>query len=390
MPVVDRQLVVTLLQDLVRIPSVNPDLVPGAPGEADVADFIATTLRGWGLAVEVSEAAAGRPNVVATLAGTGGGRTLLFNGHMDTVSVEGMDEPYSGAVRDGRLYGRGAIDMKGSLAATMAATKALVDGGSTRRGDVVFTYVADEEYASIGTEAVVADVRAGRLSSPDAAVNTEPTGLRVGIGHKGFTWIEVVTEGKAAHGSRPDLGVDAVAQMGKVLVELGGLQQRLSTGSRHALLGTGSVHASTIEGGRELSSYPDRCLLRLERRTVPPETAADVAGELEQIVAQLSADDPTFRASSKATFVRNPWQADTASDIVTTAAAAIQAVTGAPAETMTQTGWLDSALLGGAGIPTVICGPCGEGLHAAVEWVDVDSLGTCAEIYAEIIERFCA
>ena len=154
--------------------------------------------------------------------------------------------------------------------------------------------------------------------------------------------------------------------MGKVLVELGGLQQRLSTGSRHALLGTGSVHASTIEGGRELSSYPDRCLLRLERRTVPPETAADVAGEFEQIVAQLSADDPTFRASSKATFVRNPWQADTASDIVTTAAAAIQAVTGAPAETMTQTGWLDSALLGGAGIPTVICGPCGEGLHAAV------------------------
>ena len=223
MPPVDSTLAVTLLQDLVRIPSVNPDLVPGAPGEAGVAAYIADTLRGWGLEVAVREAAAGRPNVIATLAGSAGGRTLLFNGHMDTVSVEGMDEPYAGTLRDGRLYGRGAIDMKGSLAATMTATKALVDEGATLRGNVVFTYVADEEYASIGTAAVVADIREGRLPRPDAAVNTEATGLRVGIGHKGFTWLDVVTEGKAAHGSRPDLGVDAIVHMGKVLVELGAL-----------------------------------------------------------------------------------------------------------------------------------------------------------------------
>ena len=389
MPPVDSTLATTLLHDLVLIPSVNPDLVPGAPGEAEVAAYIADTLRGWGLEVAVREAAAGRPNVIATLAGSGGGRTLLFNGHMDTVSVEGMDEPYAGTLRDGRLYGRGAIDMKGSLAATMTATKALVDEGATLRGNVVFTYVADEEYASIGTAAVVADIREGRLPRPDAAVNTEATGLRVGIGHKGFTWLDVVTEGKAAHGSRPDLGVDAIVHMGKVLVELGALQARLTAGPRHPRLGTGSVHASLVAGGRELSSYPDRCELRLERRTVPPETADDVAGEFDEIITRLSTNDETFRASSTVTFVRNPWEADPASDIVKATTAAIGCVTGTDAETMTQTGWLDSGLLGDAGIPTVICGPRGEGLHAAVEWVEVDSLATCADIYTEIIRQFC-
>ena len=390
MQTVDYQLATTVLQDLVRIPSVNPDLVPDADGEAKIANYIADTLAGWGLEVQVREIAEGRLNVIATLEGAGAGRTLLFNGHMDTVGVEGMAEPYSGEVRDGRLYGRGAIDMKGSLAATMAATKSLIDSGITLRGSVIFTYVADEEYASIGTSAIADDIRQGRLRRPDGAVNTEATGLRVGIGHKGFTWLEVVTEGKAAHGSRPDLGVDAIAQMGKLLVEVDRLQEQLAAGDPHPLLGAGSVHASLVNGGREMSSYPARCTLKLERRTVPSETADSVAEELEKIISRLSTEDPAFHASSRVMLVRNPWQADPRSQIVKTTAAAIEAVTGAPSATMTQTGWLDSALLGDVGIPTVICGPSGEGLHAEVESIDVTSLGTCTEIYAEIIRRFCA
>ena len=390
MQTVDYQLATTVLQDLVRIPSVNPDLVPDADGEAKIANYIADTLAGWGLEVQVREIAEGRLNVIATLEGAGAGRTLLFNGHMDTVGVEGMAEPYSGEVRDGRLYGRGAIDMKGSLAATMAATKNLIDSGITLRGSVIFTYVADEEYASIGTSAIADDIRQGRLRRPDGAVNTEATGLRVGIGHKGFTWLEVVTEGKAAHGSRPDLGVDAIAQMGKLLVEVDRLQEQLAAGDQHSLLGAGSVHASLVNGGREMSSYPARCTLRLERRTVPSESADSVAEEIEEIISRLSTEDPAFHASSRVMLVRNPWQADPRSQIVKTTAAAIEAVTGAPSATMTQTGWLDSALLGDVGIPTVICGPSGEGLHAEVESIDVTSLGTCTEIYAEIIRRFCA
>ena len=303
---VDSRLATTVLQDLIRIPSVNPDLVSGAEGETQIAGYIADKLRGWGLAVQVQETAERRPNVIATLKGSGGGRTLLFNGHMDTVGVEGMAEPYSGKVRDGRVYGRGAIDMKGSLAATMAATKGLIDGGPTLRGNVIFTYVTDEEYASVGTTAIADDIRQGRLPRPDGAVNTEATGLRVGVGHKGFVWLEVVTEGKAAHGSRPDLGVDAITHMGKVLVELGRLQERLTTGDRHPLLGVGSVHASLVDGGREMSSYPDHCTLKLERRTVPPETADGVADELKQIVFRLSTEDPTFRARSQSVAGRSP------------------------------------------------------------------------------------
>ena len=390
MQTVDYQLATTVLQDLVRIPSVNPDLVPDADGEAKIANYIADTLAGWGLEVQVREIAEGRLNVIATLEGAGAGRTLLFNGHMDTVGVEGMAEPYSGEVRDGRLYGRGAIDMKGSLAATMAATKSLIDSGITLRGSVIFTYVADEEYASIGTSAIADDIRQGRLRRPDGAVNTEATGLRVGIGHKGFTWLEVVTEGKAAHGSRPDLGVDAIAQMGKLLVEVDRLQEQLAAGDQHSLLGAGSVHASLVNGGREMSSYPARCTLKLERRTVPSETADSVAEEIEKIISRLSTEDSAFHASSRVMLVRNPWQADPRSQIVKTTAEAIEAVTGAPSATMTQAGWLDSALLGDVGIPTVICGPSGEGLHAEVESIDVTSLGTCTEIYAEIIRRFCA
>ena len=389
MPAVDRDLATTLTQDLVRIPSVNPDLLPGAPGEAEVADYIAGKLRSWGLEVRVGDAAPGRPNVIGILEGTGGGRTLLFNGHMDTVGTEGMADPFSGRVEGGKVYGRGAIDMKGSLAATLCATKAIVDGGVQLRGSVIFTYVADEEYASVGTEAVVVDIEAGRLPHPDAAVNTEPSGLRVGIGHKGFTWLAVDVVGKAAHGSRPDLGVDAIVHMGKVLAEIDRWQERLSAGPEHPLLGAGSVHASLIEGGRELSSYPDRCALKLERRTVPPKDADDVLAELQDILEKLSADVPDFRATSEQLLVRNPWEADTQSDVVEIVSGAISSVTGNPAATMTHTGWLDSALLGDAGIPTVICGPIGEGLHAAVEWVDVSSLGSCAQVYADVIEDFC-
>lgn len=380
---------VNILQDLVRIPSVNADLVPGAPNEAAMARYICDLMQSWGLEAINQEMAPGRHNAIGILRGTGGGRTLLFNGHMDTVSVEGMADPYSGEVRDGKLFGRGAIDMKGSLAATLAATHMLVQSGKRLRGDVIFTYVADEEYASIGTEAVVGDIQQARLPRPDAAINTEATGLKMGIGHKGFTWIDVETIGRAAHGSRADLGVDAIAQMGKVLVEITRLQQDLNSGRPHPLLGTGSVHASLIQGGRELSSYPDHCQLQVERRTVPPESARDIAHEMESILEQLARADPTFQATSRVTFVRNPWQADPQSDIVKALSQSIQNVTAAAAEVMTFTAWLDSALLGDAGIPTVVFGPSGEGAHALVEWVDVTSLGVCAQVYADVIERFC-
>src|SRR5579859_3808023 len=253
-----------LLRQLVAIDSVNPDLVPGGAGEGNIARFVAEWLKRAGLEVIVDEVAPGRPNIVGIARGSGGGRSLLLNAHMDTVGVTGMERPHDPYIENNRLYGRGAFDMKGGLAAIMMA------GATARRrglrGDVIVTAVVDEEFASIGTEAIVRQWRA------DAAIVTEPTELDICTAHKGFAWFTVETQGVAAHGSRPDLGVDAIVEMGKVLVGLEELDLALRAASPHRLLGTGSVHASLIEGGQELSSYPERCTLSIERRTIPGET----------------------------------------------------------------------------------------------------------------------
>ncbi len=386
---IDREQLVKILQALVRIPSVNPDLVPGAMGERDCAQYICDLMQSRGLEVLNRELAPNRHNAIGLLRGSGGGRTLLFNGHMDTVSVEGMSDPFMGEMQDGKLFGRGAFDMKGSLAATLAAAHAIVRSGVQLRGDVVFTFVADEEYASIGTQAIVDDIQRGHLPRPDGALNTEPTDLKLCIAHKGFAWAEIETLGIAAHGSRPDLGVDAIMQMGKVLVELSALQQRLSAGARHPSLGTGSVHASLIHGGRELSSYPDRCTLLIERRTVPPEAEQTVANEVGAILERLARNDDTFQATSRVTFVRSAWAADLQSEIARVVEAASARVLGKPTTRTTFPFWMDTALLGDAGIPTIVFGPSGAGAHATEEWVDMDSVEVCARVYAEVVNNFC-
>ena len=253
-----------LLFDLVAINSVNPDLVPGAPGEAEIAAYITRWLEQSGLEVQLIESVTGRPNVVAIARGTGGGRSLLLNGHMDTVGVSGMDGGWEPQVRDGRLYGRGAYDMKGGLAACMSAIAEVRKRGL--RGDVILTAVMDEEYASLGTQELASRFRA------DGAIVAEFTELQLILAHRGFVWLEVETLGRAAHGSRPDLGVDAILKMGQVLMELEQLDHDLRSNPTHPLLGSGSLHASIINGGLEKSTYPTRCLLSLERRTLPGET----------------------------------------------------------------------------------------------------------------------
>jgi acetylornithine deacetylase len=259
-----------LLADLVAIDSVNPALVPGAAGEREIAGFVAEWLRERGLDVSLHGPAA-RPSVVGVARGRGGGASLMLCAHTDTVSVAGMSRPHEPRIEDGRLYGRGAFDMKGGLAAIMLA--AVAAATLELRGDVIVAAVSDEEYASDGVQEVVS------RWSADACIVTEPTHLRACIAHKGFIWAELETHGVAAHGSRVDLGVDAIAGMGPVLAGIPALQARLNA-SPHPLLGPGSLHASLISGGVELSSYPDRCVLSVERRTVPGETAESVEAEL--------------------------------------------------------------------------------------------------------------
>src|SRR5437588_5345936 len=220
--------ITNLLQQLVSINSINPDLVADGPGEGEIAGFVANWLTKAGLEVEIDEPEPGRPKVVGIVRGTGGGRSLLLNAHMDTVGVAGMERPHEPVVEGNRLYGRGAYDMKGGLAAIMVA--AAQAKKLSLRGDVILTAVADEEYASLGTQSIVKQWHA------DAAIVTEPTALRLCVAHKGFVWLEITTQGRAAHGSRPDLGCDAIVKMGHILLGLEHLDRSLREVPSHRLL----------------------------------------------------------------------------------------------------------------------------------------------------------
>lgn len=370
-----------LLAALVRLDSTNPSLVPGGAGETHIAQFVVAWLASRGIPAELIEAAPGRPSVVARVRGTGGGRSLLLCAHLDTVGTEGMDAPFEPAVRDGRLYGRGAYDMKAGLTAILLA---LEDASrSALRGDVVLTAVADEEHASLGMQAVLEHVTA------DAAIVTEPTELGVSVAHKGFTWHEITTHGRAAHGSRPDLGVDAIAHMGRVLGELEALGRELATRDAHPLLGHGSLHASLISGGQELSSYPERCTLLVERRTLPGETPAQTAQEIEARLARLGAD-PQFRTEHRLTLARDPFGIAVDAPIVQALGRAAAGVLGAPPAVIGQSFWMDSAFLAAAGIPTVVFGPRGGGAHATEEWVELASVEQCRQTLTATLRAFCA
>ena len=371
-----------LLRDLVSIDSVNPSLVPGGAGEGRIAAHIAEHLRGLGCAVHLQEAAPGRPNVIGVLDGGAGGRSLMLCGHIDTVGVEGMHEPFNAVVRDGRLYGRGSQDMKGGVAAMIDAVRVVRERGFTR-GRLIIAAVVDEEFASIGADALVREWRA------DAAVVTEPTDLQIAVGHKGFTWLEVETKGRAAHGSRPREGRDAIVRMGRVLARLERLDAELQGRTPHPVLGTASLHASTITGGHEWSSYPDRCLLQVERRTISGETAVTAVAEVSDILEEIQRQDAEFDASARIVFSRPPYETPRGHELITALAGCARA-RGLAGATGGMTFWTDAAILGAAGMPSVLFGPGGAGLHSTEEYVSMADVIACRNVLADLAHGWCA
>ena len=363
-----------LTQHLVSIDSVNPSLVPGAAGEAAIADWLATYLRRAGFDVDVDEVAPGRPNVVAIADGSAPGPTRMLCGHTDTVGVAGMTAPFSPTLRDGYLYGRGAQDMKGGLAAMIAAAVRWLQGPRRGAGRVIVAAVADEEYASLGAEVLA------RRWVADEAVIPEPTGMAVAITHKGFSCVDVVTHGRAAHGSRPADGIDAVLLMGRVLARLESLDRDLQSRPPHPRLGTGSLHAGRIVGGTELSIYPARCSLQVERRTLPGEPLDIALTEVGAILDQLGRSDSTFRAEVTLLLARPGYGID-ADHPLPKALRRLTAASGREAPVTGMSFWTDAALLGAAGIPTVLFGPRGAGLHGIDEHVVVEDLAVCADVF---------
>lgn len=370
-----------LTSDLVAIDSVNPSLVEGGAGEIRIAEFIV----GWagrnGLEVELLEETSGRPSVLVRARGSGGGRTLLLCGHIDTVNVEGMTDAHTPRVDGDRLHGRGSYDMKAGVAAALIAAREAARGGLS--GDVVVAAVADEEHASIGVQEALRNLQA------DAAIVTEPTELELVVAHKGFVWIEIEVTGVAAHGSRPHLGVDAIVKAGPVLTGIGALDAALGDRT-HPLLGRGSVHASVIAGGVELSSYPARCVVGIERRTLPGETGADVEREIEQVLDACRAVDPDLHASQRTLLVREPFEVTEDSEIVGTVRTAATEVLGSAPEIAGASYWADAAFIQAAGIPTVMFGPSGEGAHAIEEWVSLADTESVARTLIGVAAKICA
>jgi len=365
-----------LLADLVAIDSVNPSLVPGGAGEGAASALVERWARSHGLEAERLEATPGRPSVLVRARGAGGGRTLLLCGHLDTVGVDGMREPLTPRIDGDRLYGRGGYDMKAGVAAALVAARDAAARGLA--GDVVVAAVADEEHASLGVQEAVAAV------SADAAIVTEPTELELLVAHKGFVWSELAVTGRAAHGSRPHLGVDAIVKMGPVLTALGELDDTLAA-REHPLLGRGSLHASVIEGGVELSSIPAACTVGVERRTLPGESAADVEAELEALLERCRSADAALEVEQRTLLVREPFEVAEDAEIV----AAVRAAAPDGVKIGGASYWADAAFIAAAGIPTVMFGPGGEGAHAVEEWVSIADTAVVAETLVGVAERIC-
>jgi acetylornithine deacetylase/succinyl-diaminopimelate desuccinylase family protein len=377
-PMTDPERAKNVLSDLVSIESVNPSLVPGGGGEERMARWVVAFLASAGFEVLLEEIAERRFNATGLLRGPRPGPRLMLNGHLDTVGVGGMREPFSPRVEEDRLYGRGSLDMKGGLAAALLAAEYLAKTADFA-GEILIAAVADEEMESCGTRRLLRHCRA------DMAIVLEPTGLEVATAHKGFAWAEIETRGRAAHGSRPDEGRDAIAFMGRVLHHLEDLQSELNRQPAHALLGHGSVHASLISGGQELSSYPQRCLLSIERRLLPGEDTTTFEAELAAIIVRLAAQDPHFKAEYKIGYsagaLETPRSCPLAQQLLESARKMIRP----GAKFGTQPFWTDAALLHEAGIPSVLFGPGGAGMHSTVECVNLDDVRICADVLIDFI-----
>jgi len=391
--------VMALTRELVAVDATNPSLVPGGAGERELAELVAAWLAERGFAVRLVGADPTRPSVLARRRGAGGGRTLLLAGHLDTVGGAG-DGAGAGGAADGspgdgdRIVGRGAYDMAGGLAAAMIAAAAAPE---ELPGDVVLAFAADEEFGSVGMEELLAALDAetdgladaggdgasarSALPRPDGAIVLEPTDLEVTLAHRGFAWYRVEYEGVAAHGSQPELGVDAIDRALDGLVALRAFAAEVDARPRHPLLGAGSVRVATIEGGTDAATVADRCVLVVERRTLPGEP--DPGAELERVLA------PSQPARVVELVARPAMEADPASPIARAVLVSVEVASGASAVRRGDPWWTDAGLIAAAGIPTVLVGPIGGGAHADEEWVSTDSLERLVDVVEGAILAFC-
>ena len=370
------------LIDLVKINSVNPSLEKGGIGEIEIGNYIHHLLQSLGFESTIITIAPNRVNVIGRWKGTGGGKSLMLNAHMDTVGILGMEDPFAAAIKDGKLYGRGAYDMKGSIAAMLGVAKQISENKIRLDGDLFLTFVADEEFQSIGAQQLAKQLKV------DACIVTEPTNLKICLGHRGFGVYEITTEGKIAHGGLHKIGIDANLKMAMVMSEINKLSQKITAEKIHPLCGEASLHLPTIHGGQSLFVYAGKCTIQVERRTIPGEKETVVFNEFSNILNELSDQDKDFKASIKQLIWRKPYEIQKDATIVKSLKKSVNQFH--PSEFIGHTWWEDSALFGEVGIETVIIGPTGGGIHQQVEWVELESVKTLSAILFQTVKDFCS
>jgi succinyl-diaminopimelate desuccinylase len=374
--------VVELTRELIRIDSINPDLVPGAAGEAEIAKWCAAWLSTLGFAVQ-QVGSAERPSIIGIARGTGGGKSLMLNGHLDTVGVAGYDgDPFSAEVREGNVYGRGAFDTKAGVAAIMVAAARVAT--AKLAGDVIVTLVSDEEFSSQGTQDVLAAITA------DAVIISEPSEMHLVVAHRGFAWFEIELTGLAAHGSMPQQGVDAIVHAGFVTRALDDLGSRLESAPPHPQLGHSAVRVSMISGGTDAATVADSCTLTIERRMLPGEIPDSVEAELRDLLDILAAAHADFQFELRRLVARGAFEADANGPIVRAVADSAERVLGRPAALRGEPFWTDAGLILEAGIPCLLIGVDGGGAHAATEWVTVESIEQLTDVLEGASRTFCS
>ncbi len=375
------------LAELVRIESVNPRFAgerSGPGGEARIIAHLEPLVRGLGFETEIlTTPSPQRPSLVAHRRGAGGGRSLMLNGHVDTVGVETMDDPFAARVEKGRLFGRGAYDMKAGLTACLAAARALREDGVELAGDLWLSAVADEEDASAGARAVAERVRT------DGVIVTEPTHLAPIVAHKGFVWIEATTRGLACHGSLTDRGIDANRRMAPLFAALDALEAERAALS-HPLLGVPSLHAGRIEGGLGPSIYSPSCRMTIELRTLPGESADGLLERLAELVEEARPGLGAAAPELALELARPPLEARPGGALGQAMAAALAAELGEAPAPAGVGYWTDAAIFAATGGEVLLVGPSGDGAHADVEWADLESVAATARVLRRVAESYCS
>ena len=379
---VDPDEVIEICRDLVSTPSENP---PG--DEREIAATSQRLLANLGLEAEFVEPQPGRVSTISTWGGQGGGRTLLFNGHYDVVPAPDPDAwphpPYSGHVDAGKLYGRGSSDMKSGIASCLGAVAALKRAGFEPSGKLVMHFVADEE--ALGTHGTKFLVANGYCDGATESLVGEPTGMHLVTSERGAVWLRITTQGVSAHGSAPQLGVNAIDHMSRIVRELSSMRFK----KLHEMLGAPTVNVGTIHGGSKVNMVPAQCVIEVDRRTLPGESLEEVVGEIQQVIDKVKEDVPDLAASVEVDDWAEASETPEGTSLVGLLSDARDAL-GIEGSEVGYAGATDARfLINQAKIPSVIFGP-GDlyQAHTTGESVDTELLVQAARAYAFAFARF--